>query len=826
MTRQTSARLALAVVFVGLLATPYLMRRFGPRAAPAAPAAGVDARAQYGFRLTESAKAAGLDFVHEAPTLDAKLAHIMPQVASMGAAVSVGDFDADGHPDLYVTNSREGSANRLFRNRGDGTFEDVAARLNVADLNRPETGVSMGSVWGDYDNDGFEDLLIYRWGRAELFHNDGGQGFSRATDAANLPRWANINTAVWFDYDRDGLIDIFMGGYYPETVNLWKLADTKMMPESFEYANNGGRKYLYRNLGGGRFEEVSERVGLVSRRWALAAVAADLRGTGYPDLFIANDYGVSELFLNEGGHFREAGRESGVGIRAEERDERVGGRRAQSEPIRDLRVEHLRRGDSDSGQQPVGAGRCRRRERRGNKMPRYENLATAMGVDLGGWSFGAQFGDLNNDGFLDLYLVNGYVSASREENYWYDYSKVAGGHEVVISDAKNWPAMGTRSLAGYQQKKVWINDGAGRFIDVAPMVGAGDRYDGRAVALADSDRPRRARRDRRQSARTAPPLQERRRARPRLDRLRPPRFVWKWGSWRTEVSARTAAPSAPASPCIGAASSRPRKCPADRVSARRISAACTSGSGRARRFRRLWCAGRRVRSRNEPISPRTEGARAEGTGMTSNNGNGLAAAGPGTLFGIDKRYLAPILVTIVLVAGQVTFGFLESWSRTRARDSHGDRRRARARTPLQRQMAASRQRLRLRHQRRHAGALAGVLAACALCSAISITSKYVIRVDGRHIWNPSNLGIVAMLVLAADTVAGLSVQWGNTLLPMVVVWSFGSVILYSLGRLHITATYVASFLAFSVMRAAITGHPWLSEVAPITGPMYQLFIFS
>jgi hypothetical protein len=113
----------------------------------------------------------------------------------------------------------------------------------------------------------------------------------------------------------------------------------------------------------------------------------------------------------------------------------------------------------------------------GKDLPKYENLATAMGVALGGWSFGAQFGDLNNDGFLDLYLVNGYVSASKEETYWYDYAKVAGGHEIVISDAKNWPAMGRRSLGGYQSKKVWINDGAGRFIDVAPMVGVVDRHD-------------------------------------------------------------------------------------------------------------------------------------------------------------------------------------------------------------------------------------------------------------------------------------------------------------------------------------------------------------
>ena len=114
----------------------------------------------------------------------------------------------------------------------------------------------------------------------------------------------------------------------------------------------------------------------------------------------------------------------------------------------------------------------------------------------------------------------------------------------------------------------------------------------------------------------------------------------------------------------------------------------------------------------------------------------------------------------------------------------------------------------------------------ALCSAISITSKYVLRVDGRHIWNPSNFGIVAMLVLAPDTVAGLSVQWGNNLLPMIVVWCFGSVIIYSARPLsHHARPTSLSFLGFAFVRALVTGHPLLSEVAPITGPMYQLFIF-
>src|SRR6516225_321632 len=206
---------------------------------------------RYGFYLREVSKRCGIDFVHEAPTLDPKLAHIMPIIASMGASVSVVDFDRDGWPDLYVVTSVENGMNCLYRNKGDGTFEDVAQRLGIADLNKLEGGVCMGAVWGDYDNDGYEDLLVYRWGKPELYHNDQGKGFTRVTEKAGLPAWVNANSAVWLDFDGDGLLDIFIAGYWRDDIDLWKLNDTKIMPESFQFANNGGSKFLLRNKGDG-----------------------------------------------------------------------------------------------------------------------------------------------------------------------------------------------------------------------------------------------------------------------------------------------------------------------------------------------------------------------------------------------------------------------------------------------------------------------------------------------------------------------------------------------------------------------------------------------
>ena len=106
-------------------------------------------------------------------------------------------------------------------------------------------------------------------------------------------------------------------------------------------------------------------------------------------------------------------------------------------------------------------------------------------MELAGWGFGAQFGDLNNDGWLDLFVTNGYISGETRDSYWYDYSLVAGGNSSIIADARNWPAIGGRSLSGYQQDRLFLNDGAGRFQDVTRAVGAVNEYDGRAVALAD-----------------------------------------------------------------------------------------------------------------------------------------------------------------------------------------------------------------------------------------------------------------------------------------------------------------------------------------------------
>jgi len=201
----------------------------------------------------------------------------------------------------------------------------------------------------------------------------------------------------------------------------------------------------------------------------------------------------------------------------------------------------------------------------------------------------------------------------------------------------------------------------------------------------------------------------------------------------------------------------------------------------------------------------------------------LEAARPGR-FRFDNRYLAPLFITCILLVGHLSYGILESYQKTVLAIAAA----IIAELILGRIFFGKWLNLSSAYI---TGISVGILVRSpaywpyALCSVISIMSKYVLRVKGRHIWNPSNFGIAVLLFLAPETMAILSIQWGNNIWAMLVIWLLGSAIIWRLRRFHICATYVLSFLVFAVIRSWIAGDPWQSEVSPITGPEYQLFIF-
>ena len=194
------------------------------------------------------------------------------------------------------------------------------------------------------------------------------------------------------------------------------------------------------------------------------------------------------------------------------------------------------------------------------------------------------------------------------------------------------------------------------------------------------------------------------------------------------------------------------------------------------------------------------------------------------LIAVDNRFLPPILITAILLTAHLSFGILEGWQRTGLAIV----------TAIAAELIMGRLTYGVWPHPASAyisGISAGILIRSPfywpyiLTALISITSKYVLRFRGKHLWNPTNFGVSAVVFLAPATVAVLSVQWGNVVAPMAVIWVLGTVIVWRVGRLHISATYVLSFLLFSFVRAWMTGTPWVANVAPITGPMYQLFTF-
>src|SRR2546426_3490410 len=427
------------------------------------------------IHLGEVAHASGIDFVHQSATLDPRVNHIAAHIAALGACVSVADVNNDGWPDLYFTTSRFGASNALYLNQKDGTFRDVAADAGVGAVNRAGEGVSMGAVWGDYDNDGLEDLLVYKWGYPQLFHNLGNGHFEDVTAQSGLRTWMNSNGAVWFDFDRDGLLALYITGYFRSDIDFWHLKTTRIMQASWEFASNGGKNLLFKNLGNGRFKDVTDSMGVGSTRWTLAAAAADFNDDGWPDLYLANDYGPEELFLNHEGKRFELAR---AGL---EDDSKIGMAVAIGDVYNRDRHDVFVTNISERGFLFQGNNL---RINFLKELGRFDEVAKGIVADAG-WAWGAQFGDLNNDGLLDLVIVSGFISADTGRDYWYAMSKIAGAQGNIFEDAKNWPPIGNASLSGYERPRVLLNRGREGFVDVAEAAGITHRLDGRSVAVAD-----------------------------------------------------------------------------------------------------------------------------------------------------------------------------------------------------------------------------------------------------------------------------------------------------------------------------------------------------
>jgi hypothetical protein len=385
-----------------------------------------------------------------------------------GCGVAAIDIDNDGWLDLFIVNGSvlEGFAagraptGHLYRNRGDGTFEDVTAKSGIM-----QTGWGQAACSADYDNDGNEDLFVTSWGQNRLYRNRGGGTFEDVTAAAGLltkkPRWGA--GCAFLDYDRDGHLDLFAANYIdfdlasapvPESgLCRYKGIPVACGPPGL----TGGKNVLYRNRGTGAFEDVSERTGITraSGTYGLGVSTLDFNDDGWVDLYVANDSNPSALYLNnKDGTFKDVGIEAGCAY-SQDGKPQAGMGIAVGDYDRNGTLDLFKTnfaGDTSTLYANGGKGFCDDR-----------TFAAGIGLNTRWLGWGVGFVDLDNDGWLDIFIVNGHVYPEVER---------------------------IKTEAGYRQRKVvYRNLGNGRFDDVSERLGAPVTTPaaGRGAAFADLD---------------------------------------------------------------------------------------------------------------------------------------------------------------------------------------------------------------------------------------------------------------------------------------------------------------------------------------------------
>jgi len=384
-------------------------------------------------------------------------------IEAMGGGVALVDFDGDGLLDIFLVNGGEtprGKSprpvlNALYRNLGNGKFEDVATRAGVDRV----AFYGMGIAAADYDNDGFEDLFITGYPSSALFHNNGNGTFTDVTEKAgvkNLGRWAA--SAAWFDYDRDGFLDLIVCNYARFSYDDRKKCEYNGMPTYCEQkAYEGMPLALYHNNGNGTFTDVSAPSGLakfVGR--ALGVVTIDVNDDGWPDLFVARDASPNLLLLNKrDGTFEDAGLDAEVaydpnGVAKAGMGVDAGDVLGDGKP--DFVVTNFN--DEyhslflDPGSFPYDDWTVKSR-------------LAAITKAYVGW--GTHFIDYDNDGNLDLIIVNGHINRIIE--------------------------MTRRDVAYKEPPLLLRNIGKGVFQNIEDQAGAAFRrgYDARGLAVGDID---------------------------------------------------------------------------------------------------------------------------------------------------------------------------------------------------------------------------------------------------------------------------------------------------------------------------------------------------
>jgi hypothetical protein len=416
---------------------------------------------------------AGVNHPHSNRSFQNQYANIMEGYTALGASATVADYDGDGFDDLFVTDSRLGGKNHLYHNEHNFTFTDVGDKAGVSGGN-DETNATSASLWFDYNNDGKPDLYVVRFGHNTLYENLGNGTFRDVTKKAGLYRYSNAIKAIAFDYDRDGQLDLLVGSYF-QPINIFNPDTPRFFPESFETANNGGGVTAFHNNGDGTFEDVTKKVGLTLSGWTLDMGNGDADNDGFDDLYVACDFGTDRFFHNNGnGTFTDL-TEKAIGIDTK-KGMNVDWGDYDNDGLLDIYVtnitdEYMREGNFLW---------------HNNGDLTFTDVSRDTGTAETGWGWGAKFFDYDNDGWLDLYVMNGWVSAGKE-SYVPDVFKMVTRPGIDFADARNWPPMGNKTLSGYEKKKLFHNEHGQSFRNDAARHGLDSIKDGRGMAIADFD---------------------------------------------------------------------------------------------------------------------------------------------------------------------------------------------------------------------------------------------------------------------------------------------------------------------------------------------------